>query len=330
MALVRTMVKNLFRRAGFDIVRLPKQSTGNPQARPSSAPDAEELVQDKIFNDPLNAKLHLEYAILLSRLGRSYLAYAELQTAQYLGADRAEISERQLAFRANLPSNEDMSHNRYFRLKSLSSEILSIGKTDELSVLDVGGGQGELASFIPDIAYCLAEPEINGISGTKLPFPDNSFEFVVACHVLEHIPLNERWLFLDQLLLKSRRGVFLLNPFNIEGTHAMESLNLAYEIAGLRWIKEHLECGLPLVTDITAYADKRGLQLSVKPNGTYTTTLAFVFLEAFANRSKSQKDLIKINRFFNEKYIDILDSANHPNAMLVYLGKHEAAREHLV
>jgi hypothetical protein len=277
----------------------------------------------KISEDPLNANLHLQYALEASKKGMAYLAYAELKTADYLGADRREIESHIKMFRAATPKQEYMNHNQYFRFFSLSSEIISRGNKSsksKLSILDIGGGQGELASFIPECSYCLVEPTINGISGTDLPFPDGSFDYVVSCHVLEHIPMDKRRLFLDQLLSKSLQGVMLLNPFYIEGTYIDERLRLFIEITGAPWAREHLECTLPRLEDILNYAKEKGLCVSVKPNGNITTAAALVFMDYFASKAGMQKQLSIVNHFFNTKYIDILDSADYPVAYLVYIG----------
>jgi len=280
-----------------------------------------------LANDPLNANLHLQYAIDASKAGRCYLAYAELKTAQYLGA-RPEATEKLLhAFRQALPDPLSMNHNQYFRFSSLSSEIVDRAGRTNVSILDVGGGDGWLASFIPDASYCLAEPTLNGISGTDLPFPNHSFDYVVSCHVLEHIPLNERTLFLDQTLAKAKRGVILLNPFHVEGTHIDERLRLFIEITGAQWAKEHLDCTLPKVDDVRSYADHRRLEICIKPNGTLTTTMAFVFIDYFAGKAECYEDWKKVNVFFNEKYTNILDSPQYPNSYLIYLGWPDSANK---
>ncbi len=61
--------------------------------------------------------------------GSCHLAYAELKTAEYLGADRREIDKRLDAFKRALPDPLTMNHNQYFRFISLSSEITKSGGT---------------------------------------------------------------------------------------------------------------------------------------------------------------------------------------------------------
>jgi SAM-dependent methyltransferase len=265
----------------------------------------------------------LEYAAAAFRSGRYYLAYAELKTAAFLGADEDNLKEMLSAYRQALPDHRIMAHNQFYRFKTLAAEIIKRSGGGEVSVLDVGGGEGALCAFLPeDAAYCLAEPGVNGLSGTDLPFADKTFDLVVACHVLEHVPREERSLFLDQLSAKSRKGVVLLNPFHVEGTHVNERLKLFLEITKASWAREHLECSLPRVEDVKRYASDRGMQITVKPNGSLTTSTALVFADHFASRAGLHVDWKKMNAFFNEKFCDKADNAECPNAYLVYLSRH--------
>jgi hypothetical protein len=273
----------------------------------------------KIGADPLNPSLHMELAIQASGFGNHFLAYSELKTAAFLGLDSKEIEKYEGIYKSALPENLAMNHNTYFRMKSLTDEILKRSNGKDCSVLDVGGGTGALASFIPEHQYCLVEPTQNGISGTNLPFTDRSFDIVVSCHVLEHIAPEERELFLDQLLSKASTGLILLNPFEVPKTLVTERLQLTIDITGADWAQEHLDCSLPRIEDLQAYATERGLNIQIYPNGTMTTTLAFVFMDYFSDRSRVRADIAKINSFFNKNYQNILDSETFPNAYCVFI-----------
>jgi len=273
----------------------------------------------KVSDDPLNPLLHLENAKHASANGNHFLAYSELKTANHLGLDREQLEKYESIFKAALPENSTLDHNMYFRMKSLADEILRRSSGSVCSVLDVGGGSGALASFIPEHSYCLVEPTANGISGTNLPFVGRSFDFVVSCHVLEHIPPDDRELFLDQLLSKSSAGLILLNPFEVKKTLVTERLQLVIDITEASWAKEHLDCSLPRIEDLEAYAAERGLQIQIRPNGTMTTSLAFVFMQHFAYLAGARKEILKIDSFFNKNYGKILDSEAYPNAYLVFI-----------
>ncbi len=84
------------------------------------------------------------------------------------------------------------------------------------------------------------------------------------------------------------------------------------------------DCTLPKIDDVENYANDKGLEISIKPNGTLTTAAAFVFIDHFAARSECFEDWQKVNAFFNERYVDILDSAQYPNSYLIYLGRKAA------
>jgi len=274
----------------------------------------------KIRNDPLNPLLHMEKAERAAAKGNHYLAFAEFKTACHLGLDIEQPEQLEERYRLALPEKSTLNHNLYFRLKSLADEIQRRSNGSRCSVLDVGGGSGALASFIPEHSYCLVEPTVNGISGTDLPFADRSFDLVVSCHVLEHIHPDERKLFLNQLLSRAKTGLILLNPFEVPGTLPNERLRLVIDVTDAPWAKEHLDCSLPKIDDLKAYALERELKMDIRPNGTMTTSLAYVFLMHFAEMSSSKEAVSKINTFFNENYFEILDSPSFPNAYLVFIG----------
>lgn len=281
--------------------------------------------QELIRRDPLNPVLHLQFAFQALHENRVYLSYAEFKTAQFLGAASKDVEIGLRLARAALPAPERMNHNGYYRLASLASELATRSQGGPFSVLDVGGGEGMLAPFIPDASYCLADPDSNGISGLSLPFPSESFDYVVSCHVLEHIPPEKRIAFLDQLLLKAKRGVILLGPFFVEGTHEKERLRLFIDVTNAQWAREHLECSLPRLEHIRSFADQRKLGFSAKPTGTLATGMAIEFMNHFADKAGLADDKARINEFFNVTYRPLLDSIDYPVGYLVYLCRTDAS-----
>lgn len=338
--MIKPLIDGLLGRLGYRIIRLSRDAAiaAPPTQRPAPAPashpapkapaalppaDSSERrrLQERIAEDPLNPETHLQYAIAAAKDRMPYLAYAELKTAAFLGADSALVERYAGAFQSALPDPTNMNHNQYSRFAALAAEIRARSGAEGASVLDVGGGQGQLAAFIPNAAYCLAEPSVNGISGIELPFPDRSFDYVVSCHVLEHIPPESRDPFLNQLVAKARRGVILLNPFRVPGTYVRERLELFIDVTGAQWAQEHLDCSLPTVDDVRAYAERHGLEFSARPNGTLTVSAAFVFVDHFAHHAGRRDEWNKVNAFFNRNFTSLLDSAEYPNAYLVYLGR---------
>lgn len=282
--------------------------------------DTGAALRGEIAANPCNAGLHFRYAQDAAQKNMACLAYAELKTALYLGLQPELAQEKLVQFKAALPDLLEMNHNQWFRLHTLATKLGE--KTSGMSrpqILDVGGGEGWLAAFIPDMDYCLVEPDINGISGTNLPFADKSFDYVVSCHVLEHIPVESREIYLDQLVSKARKGVILLNPFYEEGSFVEDRLKLFIDITNAQWAHEHLECSLPKVSDVEEYARKKNLQFTSEPNGTMATTLALVFVDYFAAETGNHDKWKKINRFINSKYADIMTSGAHPTAYMICL-----------
>ena len=145
-----------------------------------------------------------------------------------------------------------LPNHTYIRLRELAGRIRALfpGDLSAVRLLDIGGGAGYLACFLPEVQYVLAEPAVNGISALDLPFDRKSFDCVVACHVLEHIEDGAKNAFLDNLCDLARSNVILQNPFLMGDPYldqlAADDLELGWEIIGAPWVKEHIDSGTPL------------------------------------------------------------------------------------
>ena len=202
----------------------------------------------------------------------------------------------------------------YRRIKSLASRINERFPNDRPKVLDVGGGEGFLSLFLRECDYVLAEPTINGLLVDH--FPDSSFDAVVACHVFEHIPTDQKEEFLNRLCSVARRTVLLLGPMET-GTHMPDATGLIYRITKAQWAQEHMECGIPSVDLVTSFAAEHGIPCRVSPSGNRMSVYWAVFAHHFADCAGKKEELREAEIFAN-KFLrtDIVNGAD-PNEFLI-------------
>ena len=263
----------------------------------------------------------LGLAVSLLRIGRGADACRVLEPLTDLSGPLADDRRTLLALAAAAPAVplERLDHNRYLRLRTLAREIRRLAGPAPCSVLDIGGGDGALAAFLPDDAYLLVEPATNGLSGLDLPLPAGSVDVVCACHVLEHIPPGRRDAFLDQLVATARGHVLLLNPFAAPGVDHALRLQLAVDLTGAGWAREHLECGLPELDSLRDYARRRQLALDLRPHGAVGTSFTVTMMHHFAGLAGRTPEAARINAYLNGLEDDQLTSPALPAAWLAHI-----------
>lgn len=313
--MLASLVNSLLGRFGMRLVR-------NPRARPRAGrfqalPEAHAMI-GCIVRHPADAAAHADYAALALQHGHAFLAHAQALNAQWLDPAAANSDRVRIAAQA-LPALSGLGHNAYHRLQALARILREQGLSPKSTVLDVGGGNGELAAFLSPARYFLADPVANGIGATDLPPRIGPFDYVVSCHVLEHVEPAGRSAFLDALIERAGDAVVLLNPFHLDAAGEQERLRLVIELTDAEWAKEHLQCSLPHLAEVERYAVERGLECSVQAVGSLTTTLAHVFVEFFAGRAGMAAELERVNRFFNETLCEAEYSEQFPTGFAVVL-----------
>lgn len=159
--------------------------------------------------------------------------------------------------------------DQYSRQKIGASIIDVVRKKDEtFRIVDVGGYKGKtqdsLSQDLVTVVDIVDSDDKNYIkaSALSLPMKDASYNFVVSFDALEHIHKNDRKQFISECLRVANRGVIVCAPhLTVANEAAEDKLNNLYKsISGEnhRWLREHIENGLPDFVSLTSIAEDKG------------------------------------------------------------------------
>lgn len=152
---------------------------------------------------------------------------------------------------------------RYDLVCKLLIELRKKLKKDKIRILDVGGGQGVLKSFLDEnkFIYELVETSQEKIDfalnnkissklfdGSKLPFKDNSFDIILCTHVLEHIPDEQiREELCSEILRVSKGYTVLVFPYG--------KFYRYYDRLGLKLLKKIKRSDIPTYSNIKQHLE---------------------------------------------------------------------------
>lgn len=190
--------------------------------------------------------------------------------------------------------------SRYLIVANLIKQI--IGTNEKPKILDVGGKKGLLREFgIKSTIFDMEESdEKDYIQGDALhmPFADSSFDVVVSCDVLEHIPEKFRDKFITEMVRVTKEYVVIGAPFSQGGVGKSEvTANDFYrDISGEehRWLEEHIENGLPDRRSTEKFLDNKKFAYSFFEHlslDTWELTTRIHFLNAVFGDSKAIDEL---------------------------------------
>jgi hypothetical protein len=209
--------------------------------------------------------------------------------------------------------NPNMTFDQLQRYRLAADLIEDLREKKPLAILDAGSHQGFLKSFLPhDSIYNLDRsyfPGRNFIQGDvlTLPFPDDALDISLALDILEHIPAHSRLSFVGELLRVSDDIVIIGAPF--AGREVAEAEKLALEFCVKmtgeehEFLAQHLEEGLPDLKQVTGWAESRGLQSAVVPNGYLYHWLLMICFNFYLAQLKDPWEFIfAVNRFYFNRF----------------------------
>lgn len=169
-----------------------------------------------------------------------------------------------------IPSDQ---YGRYYTSTNLIKEIAKLKKITKISILDVGGYKGETHRFfdkdeaditVLDLYDSRAKNYIKG-SALAMPFADNSFDFVVSFEVFEHIPRDERDVFIEECNRVSREAFVITAPFSgdkNEVLYSEERVNGLWKYMHKQnhpWLTEHIQYVTPKQAELENILEKKAL-----------------------------------------------------------------------
>lgn len=221
-----------------------------------------------------------------------------------------------------------ISFDRFSRQSRAYDVIESLRvKKEKFKILDVGGYRGLTAELheqddvtVLDV-YDVKEPGYIKGNGLKMPFDDESFDFVVSFDVFEHIPDKDRKKFLQESCRIAKIGVITAAPIRTKANELAEkSLNNLHASLYKKeheWLKEHIEYGIPRPGQAQGIMEGEGLEtITLGSNDTTLWTLmqGAIFLNAkFIEGEKSLEELnVLYNKIaYNDGTADPLESYRH-------------------
>lgn len=119
-----------------------------------------------------------------------------------------------------LPESYFREYDSLKRFISYFYQIDSVSKTNSRTVLEVGIGNRTVTDYLKKMGFEVKTCDINKnlnpdiIADIKdLPLEENSFDTILACQVLEHIPFSDLEKALSELKRVARRNVIISIPY---------------------------------------------------------------------------------------------------------------------
>lgn len=216
---------------------------------------------------------------------------------------------------------EYLNFDLYTRNHLITYMVNSVRDSVPLRVLDVGGREGHLKNFLnpQDRLFILDPGENDGNEAdyyrgdvTIAPFPDASFDVVIASDTYEHIPHQHRRQALLEMLRVSKEFVIVAAPFDVGPVSEVEELanNFFKTFTGHDhpWLREHLENRLPCPKNLEEILNHEGYSFTYIEHNNLANWLGLQCLIFYAYASNlPQEEILPIHALYNSHFAALGD-----------------------
>lgn len=216
-----------------------------------------------------------------------------------------------------------LSPDLYSRNKTIAFLLDAFELSKPTHVLDVGGFGSKLGWFLGDGHKLIvldqkprneadlsvrAENYIQG-DARKLPFPDNSFEAVVASDLLEHVSREERTKVIEELCRVSKNYIIIGAPFRKEFVDNVENMvaQQFLENVGIKhpFLDEHRKMGLPEQQDVESFLKEKGFAYMAIGEGNIINWALQQFTMGAKQGEKGADEFTGFNEYFNKNLYEM-------------------------
>lgn len=209
-------------------------------------------------------------------------------------------------------------YQRYNNVRSIINELRVDGET--FRILEVGANEHRnLEKFLPldKITYLdiqlpeelLQDPDYILGDATDMEFPDNHYDVIVALDVFEHIPIEKRNLFIDELYRVSSQVCIITAPFHSQQSVDAESrVNAVFKSLfnkNFIWLEEHMDNGLPNQDVLKDYLNSKNITYKMNGHGNISIWERLMGIHFFAAKVPELASYRQeIDRFYNSYIFD--------------------------
>lgn len=207
--------------------------------------------------------------------------------------------------------------DQYQRYKNAQITINSIRENNEtFKILEVGANEHKnLERFLPkdDVTYLdislpdelLNDPKYILGDATDMKFEDGEYDVVVALDVYEHIPVDRREAFVNELNRVCKNIAIISAPFNkAEVVFAEQRANIYYKsLIGVdhHWLYEHIDNGLPNLKELEKYLIKKNIKFIEFAHGNLEVWEKLTNAQALIQLDDKLGEYVsEINKYYNE------------------------------